>query len=211
MRLESVSSVSGEWMLFWYELTTALLCRIILLSVPDEGIAITLALVNTALETQLRTWFYMLYMTAGLKYNFDEGTSTEQDVKNAHWKFGRARVADACNDMVVEYVTAILGVYLVYSFSDPSGPIVFGADQTHSTSTLLKILAYQICPELIVDTYCTALEIKGGLMAQHTDYWLNFYSREGLVKSLLKVNWTPCIVCWVLLMAGNKPEGYNSM
>ncbi|GMI29963.1 hypothetical protein TeGR_g2648 [Tetraparma gracilis] len=197
----AVSDVGGEFVMYWYEITTALLCRLLLLSIPDAQVAVAMSLVNTTAETQIRTWFYMLYMTAGLK--FDEATSDE--TKSKHWAFGMARVADASNDMVVEYVTAIIGVYLVYSFSDPHGPIVASSNEgdAHSNGTLLFILATQIGPELVVDFYCTLLEIKGGLMSQHEDYWADFFTTRGFVKSVLKINWGVCVVSWVLLMGGN--------
>ena len=135
-------------------------------------------------------------MTAGLQH--DE--NTEDVTIAAHWNFGRARVADACNDMVVEYVTAFAGVAVIYSYSDPNGPILVGGQsgESHTTEVLMRILMFQLGPELVVDFYCTLLEIKGGLMAQHEDYWNDFYSKKGLVKSLLK------ILCWVLLMAANQ-------
>ncbi|GMI13427.1 hypothetical protein TrVE_jg6765 [Triparma verrucosa] len=160
-----------------------------------------MSLINTTVETQIRTWFYMLYMTAGLK--FDQSTTKEK--KRKHWEYGRARVADACNDMVVEYVSSIISVCLIYSFSASQGPILVGGQtgDVHSTNTLLFILATQLVPELAVDFFCTMLEIKGGLMSQHQDYWSNFVTTDGLVKSFAKVMWSPCIVGWVLLMAGN--------
>eukprot|EP00518_Triparma_eleuthera_P015580 CAMPEP_0197550780 /NCGR_PEP_ID=MMETSP1320-20131121/4258_1 /TAXON_ID=91990 /ORGANISM="Bolidomonas sp., Strain RCC2347" /LENGTH=268 /DNA_ID=CAMNT_0043111193 /DNA_START=916 /DNA_END=1719 /DNA_ORIENTATION=+ len=174
LHLGALEGVMGEFTIFWYEFTTALMCRILLLSVPDASIAIAMSLLNTTAETQIRNWFYMLYMTAGLKLDSStEDNERKKELKAEHWRFGRARVADACNDMSVEYITAIIGAYLIYKLSDPDGPFVISGDNNsvHSPEVIIQIVSYQLIPEIFVDFYCTLLEIKGGLMSQHEHYW----------------------------------------
>ena len=176
--------------------------------------------------TQIRNWFYMLYMTAGLKLGVkqienppDEEDDVEQDdeltaLRTEHWHYGRARVADTCNDMNVKYITTILGAYLIYKFSDSGGPFILAGSSEevskHSLEAIMEILAYELVPGLFVDFYCTLLEIKGGLMPQHGDYWKRLLTSEGMMATTLKILWTPCVVADTVDDDKGRPHKVNS-
>ena len=49
---------------FLYEYVTALLCRLMLLAIPDEQTALLLSVLNCVLELMVRTWCYLGYIWA---------------------------------------------------------------------------------------------------------------------------------------------------
>ena len=83
--------------LYQYEITTALIVRMLQLSLPDENTAMLIGLAGAVIEVGTRIFFYVMFMKKGLSNPLM--TSKE---KKAYAKRGKLRVQDASNDMVVE-------------------------------------------------------------------------------------------------------------
>ena len=153
-------------LVFAYELVTALLVRVMLLSIPDENTAVLLSLFNAATELMTRTWFFVDYISKGAKQRADLG------VVGDSLKFrrrGLARVVDGSNDMVVEYVTMALASAIVVLLSEtgvfdvPTAGVVVYA-------VLARVLGAQVFTEMAIDAFATALEAKGGMVPLHAEY-----------------------------------------
>ena len=155
-----------DQMVFMYELVTALLVRVMLLSIPDENTAVLLSLFNAATELMTRTWFFVDYISKGAKQRADLG------VVGDSLKFrrrGLARVVDGSNDMVVEYVTMALASAIVVLLSEtgvfdvPTAGVVVYA-------VLARVLGVQVFTEMAIDAFATALEAKDGMVPLHAEY-----------------------------------------
>jgi len=104
-------SVLNSWMqdliLFQYEYSTALLCRILQLSIPNPFAAMLMSLFGADLEMGVRVFFFTDFLKMGLamkerksKYNKEkQGLQADRD---GFYKRGRMRVQDGSNDMIVE-------------------------------------------------------------------------------------------------------------
>ncbi|GMH51668.1 hypothetical protein TrRE_jg2334 [Triparma retinervis] len=151
--------------LYEYEITTALIVRMLQLSLPDENTAMLIGLAGAVIEVGTRIFFYVMFMKKGLSNPL---MSSEE--KKAYAKRGKLRVQDASNDMVVEYVSSIIAsMFLIYLA--PTGKFAFATTTEISTAAVLKLCAYQIVPELFLDFYVTFMEIYGGLKEMHISYW----------------------------------------
>jgi hypothetical protein len=150
---------------FGYELVTALLIRMMLLSIPDENTAVLLSLFNAATELMTRTWFFVDYISKGAKQRADLGVWGDKKFKRR----GLARVVDGSNDMVVEYVTMALASAIVVLLSQIGAfdvPTVGVVDY----EALARVLGVQVFTEMAIDTFATALEAKGGMVPLHAEY-----------------------------------------
>jgi hypothetical protein len=152
-------------MVFGYELATALLVRVMLLSIPDKNTAVLLSLFNAATELMTRAWFFVGYISKGPKQRAGLGVAGDQKFRRR----GLARVVDGNNNMVVEYVTMALASAIVVLLSETgafdvptAGVVVYAA--------LARVLGVQVFTEMAIDTFATALEAKGGMVPLHTDY-----------------------------------------
>jgi hypothetical protein len=153
-------------LVFWYELVTALLIRVMLLSIPDENTAVLLSLFTAATELMTRTWFFVDYISTGAKERADLGLAGDNRMFRRR---GIARVVDGNNDMVVEYVTMAVACAIVVllpqtgTFDVPTAEVV-------TYTALARVVGLQVFAEIVVDTFATALEMKGGMAPLHEEY-----------------------------------------
>jgi hypothetical protein len=98
---------------FAYEYATALLVRMMLLSIPSQSTAIYLTLFNAAAELMTRSWFFVGYISTGGKQLAGLG-GDNSTFHRAYVRRGQLRVVDGCNAAIVEYITAfVLGALLL--------------------------------------------------------------------------------------------------
>ena len=169
--LLSLIKSNAPWMadalLFFYEYATATLVRILMLSIPDEFTAILVGLVGCVTEICVRVFFFQQYLKAGMDKG-KIGMNEEELYNYARW--GKRRVQDGTNDMVVEYLSSIVAsmllIYLV-----PTGAFMFAVSDEIMPSTVLMLCAFQLVPELFLDFFCTFTECCCGLSTLHKNYW----------------------------------------
>ena len=164
INLTKPSSYIADIQLFGYEISTALLCRILQLSIPSQHAAQLLSLSSAIVEMGTRVFFYNLFLKAGMKAG-DMDKQQQQHYKRR----GFMRVQDGSNDMVVEYVSSIAAT-LILVWLAPTGAFDFSG-QAVDSKQVLAVSFFQLAPELVLDFYCTFIEVYGGLASLHTDYW----------------------------------------
>ncbi|GMH70487.1 hypothetical protein TrST_g3911 [Triparma strigata] len=192
--------------LFVYEYATALMCRILQMSIPDTTTAQLISLAAAVVEVATRNFFFVLFLKAGMNNSF----WVEKD-RMAYAKRAKLRVQDCSNDMVVEYLsTFTTSLFLLYL--EPSGVFKFASDEAVSSSTVLMLAAYQLAPEIGLDFYATFMEAFAGLKMVHIMYWSrgagsdprsrNFFDRQGdLFKATVtKITMTVAVTCFILIV-----------
>jgi hypothetical protein len=158
----------SNFSVFAYEYATALLVRMLLLSIPSKSTAIYLSLFNAAVEMMTRAWFFVGYISTGGKQLAGLG-GDNSTLHRAYVRRGQLRVIAGCNDAMVEYMTmlgaaAVVGMLpATETFDLPTEKVDLGS--------LLKVLGVQIAAELAVDTFVFALEAKGGLVPLQLQHW----------------------------------------
>jgi hypothetical protein len=154
---------------FLYEYITALLVRMLLLSIPSESTAIYLTLLNAALELMTRAWFFVAYISTGGKQlaglGGDNSTSHRTYVRR-----GQLRVLAGSNDAMVEYMTMI-GAAVVVGILPATEAFNLPTDEKVALDSLLRVFGVQIAAELVVDTFVFALEAKGGMVPLQLHHW----------------------------------------
>ena len=102
------------------------------------------------------------------------------------------------------------GLFMVHLA--PLGVFSFATTAVISTATVVKLCAYQIVPELVLDFYVTFMEIYGGLKEMHASYWRTdtgadngsrfWMDRVGdMPKStILKAMMTWCLITFILMV-----------
>jgi hypothetical protein len=139
--------------------------RVLQLSIPDPSTAQLVSLISAVGEMAARIFFYNLFLKGGLK---QKTMDAEQKRRYAFW--GKLRVQDASNDMVVEYLSSITAGFLMIYLA-PTGLFSFSTETLIPTKTILTLVAYQLVPELFIDFYVTGMECFSGLRALHETYW----------------------------------------
>ena len=199
---------------FAYEFVTALLCRLMLMSIPDEDTAILLSVLNCVTELMVRTWCYSDYIGSHVKTmqrkvnelngieSIDDGRAHDNSVD--YWQWGVLRVVDSTNDMVVEYVTSFAAAGMLL-WLPRTGIFLLTADgstvgQGANLLLLMRLVGYQVIPELVIDTFSSALEIRGGLSGQYTEYLGNVY-RKKPVTLLMKLAMVAIVLPFTLAAA----------
>jgi hypothetical protein len=155
-----------------YEYVTALLIRMILLSVPNESSAVYLSLFNAAVELMVRTWFFVAYISKGGKIHAGLAVSTSESDKfhRAYVRRGQLRVMDGCNDSIVEYVTMVAAA-VVLAVLPQTGTFDLPAVGNVPLRSLVRVLSVQIGTELVVDAFMFSLEAKGGMIPLQRQHW----------------------------------------
>ena len=157
----------ADMMLYLYELSTALLCRLLQLSMPDENIAIVISLFGGILEVCVRVFYFLMFLNAGMK---KDGESDDDEEVYAYAMRAKFRVADAANDMMVEYHSAISAAMCIVDLQG-TGAFSFATDTQIPAATIYKLVTIQIAPELFFDFFVTFCEIYGGLALVHNAHW----------------------------------------
>ena len=156
----------ADMMLYLNEFSTALLCRLLQLSMPNEDIAIIVSLVSGNLEVCVRVFYFLMFLNAGMK---DVEWDDEEGVY-AYTMRAKFRVADAANDMMVEYHSAISAAMCIVDLQG-TGAFSFATDTQIPAATIYKLVVIQIAPELFFDFFVTFCEIYGGLALVHNAHW----------------------------------------
>ena len=157
----------ADAIMFFYEYATATLVRVLMMSIPDEKTAIFVGLVGCVTEICVRIFFFLQYLKAGLDKG-KVGVSEDELYEYARW--GKRRVQDGTNDMIVEYLSSIVAsMFLIYLA--PTGAFMFAVSEEIETKTVLSLCAFQIIPEVFLDFFCTFTECCCGLSVLHKNYW----------------------------------------
>ncbi|GMI45157.1 hypothetical protein TrCOL_g10621 [Triparma columacea] len=157
---------TADCMLFAYEFATALLCRVLQLSIPSQHVAQLTSLFGCILEMSVRIFFFNNYLKDALR----KGEKWTEEEKVAYRKSGMLRAQDGNNDMVVEYVSSAAAVAILI-FAVPTGALNLKAGQTVDRSQIFSVVLFQVGPEVILDFYCVFMEVFGGLGVFHSKYW----------------------------------------
>jgi hypothetical protein len=151
--------------LFGYEFVTALLLRTLQLSIPDETAAQMVSLASAVGEMGVRQFFFTLYLKHGLQH--DEIWTEDEKLEYA--KRGKMRVVDATNDMLVEYLSSIMAAtFLIYLA--PTNAFNFASSGVE-VAAVVRLLGYQLIPEIGLDFFMTFQEMFCGLRKIHEVYW----------------------------------------
>ena len=90
-RMPQLAKGTADQFCFLYEFATALLVRVLVLSMPDIGTAQLLSMANSVVEVKVRSHFLVKHLVAG--------TRLETDEERTVWKErGMWRVLDGNND-----------------------------------------------------------------------------------------------------------------
>jgi hypothetical protein len=160
-----VSNVS----IFLCEYGTALLVRVMLLSIPNQSTAVYLTLFNAAAELMTRSWYFVGYISTGGKQLAGLG-SDNSTFHRGYVRRGQLRVIDGCNAAIVEYMT-MLGAAAVVGILSGSKTFNLPTDENVGLDRLGRMLGVQIMVELVVDAFVFALEAKGGLVPLQLQFW----------------------------------------
>jgi hypothetical protein len=171
----------ADSMLFGYEFSTAMLCRLLQLSIPDQTAAQMLSQTSAMLEMGTRVFFHNLYLKDGMKAKM-----MSEELSEKYRRRGHMRVQDNSNDMVVEYVSSTCATFVLVVLS-PTGAFTFTQTATDQNQVLMVCL-FQIVPEIVLDFYCTFIEVFCGLSELHAEYWtvLNKHG-EGLSVFVMSI------------------------
>ncbi|GMI14713.1 hypothetical protein TrVE_jg3770 [Triparma verrucosa] len=154
-----------DWDLYTYEFGTALILRILQLSIPDRHAAQLVCLFGAVAEVAVRVFWYVNFLKGGLKNK----TMTIDQLKKYAVR-GKLRVQDGCNDMVVEYMSSIIAGFFLIQLA-PTGVFSFATETAVSSETVITLMLYQLVPELFLDFFVTFMEVFGGLGKLHRNYW----------------------------------------
>jgi len=166
-----IAAGQRPWMtdfnLFFYEFAFATLLRVLQLSIPNENIAQLMSLFSAVAEVCVRIFFFNRFTLAAMR------TSPKDMTDEQRFKFaqrGKLRVVDGTNDMVVEYLSSLTAAMFILYLA-PTGAFSFATSETIETAAVVKLLMYQLVPELFLDFYVTFIEVQGGLLTLHELYW----------------------------------------
>ncbi|GMI25187.1 hypothetical protein TrCOL_g4946 [Triparma columacea] len=163
---DGIAAWAADVMLFGYEFATALLCRVLQLSIPSQHVAQLMSLFGCFLEMAVRVFFFNNYLKDGLR----KGGKWTEEEKVAYRKRGMLRAQDGNNDMVVEYLSSAAAVAILI-FAVPTGALSLEASKAVDRSQIYSIVLFQVGPEVILDFYCVFMEVFGGLGVFHSKYW----------------------------------------
>ncbi|GMH71700.1 hypothetical protein TL16_g05722 [Triparma laevis f. inornata] len=164
--VQGARSWVADMLLYSYELVAALLLRILQMSIPDERTAQLVGLIGAVAEVCVRIFFFNLYLKAGVR----DKTRMNEDAMHKYAVWGKVRVQDGTNDMLVEYISSAISAMLLIMLA-PLDAFGLATTAEISQQTVFVITAYQIVPELFLDFYVTFMEIFCGLSKLYENYW----------------------------------------
>ena len=148
------------------EFATATLLRALQLSIPNERIAQLISLFSAVVEVCVLIFFFNQFTLVAMRTNPNDMTD-EQRFKFA--QRGRLRVVDGTNDVIVEYLSSLAAAMFILYLA-PTGAFSFTTSETIETAAVVKLLMYQLVPELFLDFYVTFIEVQGGLLTLYELY-----------------------------------------
>ena len=170
-----------------------------------------MSLFGANLEMGVRVFFFTDFLKMGLRLQQQQGRRGQKEKdedRDRFFKRGRMRVQDGSNDMVVEYVSS-LAAAAVLVWLVPTGAFEFSTEPV-SSDQVITITMFQIVPELFLDFFCTFVEVNGGLIKLHKDYWSKKTGAKrgsflgDLTKSLTCKFWAIFIFTPIVLMVSTK-------
>jgi hypothetical protein len=178
-RMPHLQPCTADQMAFFYELATALLCRVLVMSMPDANTAALLSVASSLVEVGGRLHFLVRYLVDGMRLK----TSDER----AAWRErGFWRTLDGNNDNVIEYATTAVSALMLFLLPQ-LGVFQFATsdDSASDAGRLLTLVALNVLPELLVDGFCLWTETIGGLGPMHVQYWRSMSPLTVLVKACM--------------------------
>jgi hypothetical protein len=162
---------------FYYEYVTALLCRVLVMSIPDLEMAKLLSVVNSLIEVSGRLHFLVRYLVDGVRLVTDEERVAWRE--RGYW-----RSLDGNNDNVIEYVTTGVSALMLYLLPQ-LGTFQFATSEESASDAgrLLTLVAINVLPEMFVDGFCLWTETLAGLGPMHLHYWRSMSPLTVLVKA----------------------------
>jgi hypothetical protein len=161
----NMASWVADAMLFAFEFATALMCRLLQLSIPSQSAAQVISLCSAVVEIAVRIFFYHMYIKVWLT----KAGKMNKENRLVYQKRGKLRVQDGTNDMVVEYLSSLAAAAMLV-FLGATGSFNLSSNGIAS-SQVWAICAFQLVPEPFLDFYATYMEIDGGLSKFHDGYW----------------------------------------
>ena len=149
-----------------YEYAISILCRVIQLAIKDEATAKKIALYASQLEVTTRVIFYVAFAKTGLEGGGKMMTHNEYI---RYVTSGKLRVADAENDMQVEYVSTIAAMSVLL-YLPKTGAFDFPVNDV-SDEQIIAVSEYQLVAEVVVDFICCYIENFGCLSELHRQVW----------------------------------------
>ena len=147
-----------EYMMFEYEFTTSLTCRLLLLAIREPRVTGLISVFCFIVEILVRVWFSMKFGSAAKQA---EGASEEERLALV-WN-GQKRTMDNIMDMQVEYVGPIVGAAMTHMLLPTMAFRFGGSSEFQLPKALLQLLGIQLIPELIADAVLTMVELQNGL------------------------------------------------
>jgi hypothetical protein len=162
---------------FFYEYMMTLLCRVLVMSIPDLEMAKLLSVVNTLIEVSARLHFLVRYLVDGVRLVTDEERTAWRE--RGYW-----RSLDGNNDNVIEYVTTVVSALTLYLLPQ-LGTFEFATSEESASDAgrLLTLVAINVLPEVFVDGFCLWTEALAGLGPMHLHYWCSMSPLTVLVKA----------------------------
>jgi hypothetical protein len=153
-----------------------LLCRVLVMSIPDLEMAKLLSVVNSLIEVSGRLHFLVRYLVDGVRLVTDE--------ERAAWRErGYWRSLDGNNDNVIENVTTVVSALMLYLLPQ-LGTFQFATSEESASDAgrLLTLVAINVLPEMFVDGFCLWTEALAGLGQTHLHYWRSMSLLTVLIK-----------------------------
>jgi hypothetical protein len=175
-QMPHLATATADQGAFFYEFLAALMCRVLVLSIPDLATAQLLSVANSVVEVAVRNHFFVKYQAAG------QGLCTD-DARKAWRERGFWRVLDSNNDNVIEYVTTVTSALILYLLPElGTFQLPTDAESASDAQRLLQLVAINVVPEVLIDSWCIFTETEGGLGSVHLHYWRSMSPLTVLAK-----------------------------
>jgi hypothetical protein len=175
-RMPHMQRATADQMAFFYEYMMALLCRVLVMSIPDLELAKLLSVVNSLIEVSGRLHFLVRYLVDGMRLVTDEERTAWRE--RGFW-----RSLDGNNDNVIEYATTVVSALTLYLLPQ-LGTFQFATSEESASDAgrLLTLVAINVLPEMFVDGFCLWTEALAGLGQTHLHYWRSMSLLTVLIK-----------------------------
>jgi hypothetical protein len=176
-RMSNFPRTTADECAFFYEYMTALLCRVLVMSIPDLELAKLLSVGSSLIEVSARLHFLVRYLVDGVRLVTDEERTAWRE--RGYW-----RSLDGNNDNVIEYVTTVVSALMLYLLPQ-LGMFEFATSEESASDAgrLLTLVAINVLPEVFVDGFCLWTETLAGLGPTHLRYWRSMSPLTVLIKA----------------------------